>query len=139
MAFGPTNRRGFIMTAGAYAAGLLLLPARAWAKAKGLAVKLDKAEALKTVGGSVTLKLKGKEILFIRDADTSIRAVNPTCTHKQCTVAYVKAKNRIECPCHASAFDLDGTVTSGPAPRPLETYPAKLQLEKNRLIVTVEE
>ncbi len=129
------NRRTFIQIQGLAAGALVLLPLSR-AEAKKLAVGLDKAEALKKVGGSVTLAVKGQEILFIRDSETTIRAVDPTCTHQKCKVAFNPEKKIIECACHKSAFGLDGAVLAGPAPRPLTTFPATLDGE--RIIITVE-
>jgi len=34
------------------------------------------------------------------------------------------------CPCHTSAFSVDGKVLSGPAPRPLDRYMVKIQGNK---------
>jgi Rieske Fe-S protein len=42
-----------------------------------------------------------------------------TCTHKGCTVSEV-AGGTINCPCHGSRFNLDGSVANGPAARPLD-------------------
>lgn len=133
------TRRGFLGTTIALAAAAVLVPTRTlFAKARKLAVKLDKAAALKQVGGSATLKLKGRTILFVRDSETSVRAIDAICTHKQCVVEYKRDATQIECPCHASAFGLDGTVKAGPAPKPLQTFPATLQLDKGRVVITVE-
>lgn len=41
------------------------------------------------------------------------------CTHAGCTVAEVLGAS-INCPCHGSSFNLDGTVATGPAKRPLD-------------------
>ena len=55
------------------------------------------------------------------------------CTHLGCTVPWVDAENRFHCPCHGSIFDGQGLVTAGPAPRPLDLYPATVV--NNELIV----
>ena len=49
-----------------------------------------------------------------------------TCTHQGCAVAEVQ-DGTINCPCHGSKFNLDGTVASGPASRPLETKALSVQ------------
>ena len=49
-------------------------------------------------------------------------ALSRKCTHLGCTVIWDEKKNRFECPCHASAFDLAGDVISKPAPRPLDYH-----------------
>jgi Rieske Fe-S protein len=50
------------------------------------------------------------------------KAFSATCTHAGCQVAAVQA-GTIRCPCHMSQYSIaDGSVKSGPAPRPL---PAK--------------
>ena len=105
---------------------LTTLPARA----KKVALSIAKIDALKKVGGSTTLKIKGKKVLFIRDGDQSIKAVDPICTHRQCVVVYKPEKKIIECPCHSSAYQLDGKNIFGPAPKPLKTYKAKLKKDK---------
>lgn len=96
------------------------------ASAKKLALGLDKAEKLKQVGGSAILKIKDREILFIRESEEVIRALDPTCTHKKCTVDYNSDQELIVCPCHGSTFDLEGKVLKGPAEKPLTMFEAKL-------------
>jgi cytochrome b6-f complex iron-sulfur subunit len=53
-------------------------------------------------------------------------AVNPKCTHKGCTVDWVAAEKKYECPCHHANFAADGKVLKGPATNPLATYPVKI-------------
>ena len=46
-------------------------------------------------------------------------AFSATCTHQSCLVTAVKG-GTIDCPCHGSRFAItDGTVSNGPATRPL--------------------
>jgi cytochrome b6-f complex iron-sulfur subunit len=73
-------------------------------------------------------QLKPTPVLIIRnptDAKTLI-AVNPTCTHRGCTVNWKAADSLFECPCHRSKFALDGMVVKGPAKRALATYTVKV-------------
>ena len=119
------NRRSFIRWVGALFGILMTLPARL-ARAKSLAIPIAKAKKLEKAGGSMILKVKGQQVLFIRDTKETIRALDPICTHNGCTVVFNKDAGRIECPCHQSAFNLEGGVVRGPASRSLKTYDAKL-------------
>jgi cytochrome b6-f complex iron-sulfur subunit len=116
------------------ATGLLLLPKAAWAKK--IAIPLNKVEKLKKVGGWTILKIKKKQIIFIRDAQDSIRALSPVCTHKKCLVGYNPDAKKIECSCHRSTYDLTGKVLDGPAPKPLPSYPA--ELSQDRIIIKID-
>jgi Rieske Fe-S protein len=130
------NRRGFLRTAVAAVAAFLLMPVRK-AYAKKLAIGLDKADALKTVGGSIVLKVKDRSILFVRDSDTTVKGFDPVCPHQNCTIGWDAKAGCLKCPCHASNFAPDGKVLSGPAPRPLKTYDCSL--DDQRIIVSVDD
>ncbi|KUI45304.1 (2Fe-2S)-binding protein [Mycobacterium sp. IS-1590] len=54
------------------------------------------------------------------------KGFSATCTHAGCTVRDV-AGGTINCPCHGSRFNLDGTVANGPAARPLGSRQVDLQ------------
>lgn len=100
------------------------------------AVALDAAPALKEVGGSVILKVKEVEILFIRDTESSVVAVHPICTHKKNRLGYDPAHKQIVCEEHGSRYERSGEVSKGPSEEPLTRfYRTKLDLENARVLV----
>ena len=54
------------------------------------------------------------------------KGFSSSCTHKGCAVNKV-ADGTIDCPCHGSKFNLDGTVANGPATKPLESKAVSVQ------------
>jgi Rieske Fe-S protein len=54
------------------------------------------------------------------------KGFSSSCTHKGCAVNKV-ADGTIDCPCHGSKFNLDGTVAKGPATMPLESKAVSVQ------------
>ena len=49
------------------------------------------------------------------------KAYSATCTHEQCLVSRIQG-GKIICPCHGSEYNIaDGSVSNGPATRPLPT------------------
>jgi cytochrome b6-f complex iron-sulfur subunit len=72
--------------------------------------------------------LQAKEFAVSKDPTNpkKLLAVNPTCTHKACTVQWTSAAKKYDCPCHDSAFSADGKVLKGPAAKSLATYPVKI-------------
>lgn len=71
------------------------------------------------VGSGLIVGDKGVVVTQLTAGD--FKGLSSTCTHAGCTVAEI-SDNLIHCPCHGSAFNLDGTVAHGPAAKPL---PAK--------------
>jgi menaquinol-cytochrome c reductase iron-sulfur subunit len=63
----------------------------------------------------------------VKQADDSVVAFGPQCTHLGCAYHWEEGKNDFLCPCHTSVFSVDGKVVSGPAPRPLDRYETKVQ------------
>lgn len=49
------------------------------------------------------------------------------CTHVGCPVHWNDKAQRFFSPCHGGVFDIDGRVLTGPPPRPLDRYEAKVQ------------
>ncbi len=122
-------RRTFISVAAAAIGALTLFPGRsAWAKK--LAITLARLPELKKVGGSVTKKIKGQVVLFVRVDEKTVRAYDPTCTHQKCLVTYSHLDKKLNCKCHKSSFSLTGVVLGGPAPENLRRFAAKLDGER---------
>lgn len=68
-------------------------------------------------------------VLVVRNpADSkTVMAINPTCTHRGCTVDWKADQKVFLCPCHKAKFAPDGQVLQDPATKPLPTYEAKLE------------
>jgi menaquinol-cytochrome c reductase iron-sulfur subunit len=49
------------------------------------------------------------------------------CTHLGCRVRWIADKQGFYCPCHNGVFAKDGTVVSGPPPRPLDRFENKVE------------
>ncbi len=71
-------------------------------------------------------KMSLGKALVVRATGDRLVAVDPTCTHAGCTVAW-NANQTFICPCHSSKFANDGKVLQGPASRPLALYTAKIE------------
>lgn len=69
----------------------------------------------------------GQPVVIGRDAG-GLYAMTVTCTHQGCDVAPSGsgAAARLECPCHGSEFDRNGTVIRGPAGSPLAHFAVEL-------------
>jgi cytochrome b6-f complex iron-sulfur subunit len=84
--------------------------------------------------GTVTAFVRGRFYLA-RLNDGGFMAISRQCTHLGCTVPWVEKEKRFACPCHASAFDITGTVINAPAPRALDLY--AVTIENNIVSVNV--
>lgn len=96
------------------------------ASAKGEAEVLVAGPVDRFESGTVTAFPQGKFYLA-RLADGGFLALARECTHLGCTVTWEPAQSRFLCPCHASAFDLQGDVLSPPAPRSLDLYAVSIE------------
>ncbi|MBV6433788.1 MAG: Cytochrome b6-f complex iron-sulfur subunit [Bryobacteraceae bacterium] len=62
-----------------------------------------------------------------REGPQQFIAFSINCTHLGCPVRWLPNANLFMCPCHGGVFYKDGTVASGPPPKPLATYPVRLR------------
>ena len=116
------SRRGFLGTVLAAAAALGIGRA-----VPGYAA--GSGEKWVPVGNSVDYKvgepkLIKDEKLYVTRTETGFSAMSAKCTHFGCAVER-QANGTYLCPCHHSAFDAKGVVTTGPAKKPLVWYQTK--------------
>ena len=128
------SRRNFLKLAWG-TLGVAALGEGAWVTYRFLSPKVVTGEfgGVFTVGsvadfppGSVTPVNAGRFYL-IRLEDGGFLALYRKCTHLGCAVPWDQASGQFVCPCHASAFEVDGTVVNPPAPRPLDRFPVTIE------------
>jgi menaquinol-cytochrome c reductase iron-sulfur subunit len=70
---------------------------------------------------------------WILNEQGKIRAFSTVCPHLGCAVDYETDSKKFQCPCHRSAFTVDGKVLGGPSPRALD----ELEVEHEGDVVAV--
>ncbi|HEX7863234.1 MAG TPA: Rieske (2Fe-2S) protein [Verrucomicrobiae bacterium] len=64
-----------------------------------------------------------KPMMINRGEGDDFYVVSAVCTHEECIVRRLDAGSRaMVCPCHGSAFEIDGQVRNGPAGFPLPSF-----------------
>jgi menaquinol-cytochrome c reductase iron-sulfur subunit len=144
----PTTRRTFyiaiIELLGALMAAVLAIPAAIYmlAKPKGADagdwVEIADFNQLK-VGTPEEIRYNRKRTdgwqkvvekattWVVRTDQDKVVAFTPSCTHLGCAYHWDDSGKNFVCPCHTSKFSAQGKVLSGPAPRPLDRYIAKVE------------
>jgi menaquinol-cytochrome c reductase iron-sulfur subunit len=87
---------------------------------------------VKVNGRERTVTTYGVYVLVTKD--NQISALSNICTHLACRVNWHEDAQEYICPCHAAVFDQDGNVLDGPPPRPMDSYPVKVD-ENGTLLV----
>jgi menaquinol-cytochrome c reductase iron-sulfur subunit len=77
-----------------------------------------------------------RDVWAIRHSATEVTIFSPVCPHLGCRYDWHPEKHEFICPCHGSIYSITGKVLGGPAPRPLDILPWKL--EKGGLYVAWE-
>jgi cytochrome b6-f complex iron-sulfur subunit len=122
------SRRGFLTTllglAGALGLAGLAAPMIRYAYPVAQAEVQPKQEVapkaeLTPLGEAVEFDYLEAPAALILLEDGTPKAYYLACTHFGCIVSWRVEEKDFYCPCHAGVFAPDGTVTSGPPPRPL--------------------
>src|SRR5215475_5766407 len=74
----------------------------------------------------------------VRTDERNVIAYAPSCTHLGCAYHWDDPSKNFICPCHTSAFSIDGKVLSGPAPRPLDRYVTRIDNGKLLISPTIQ-
>ncbi len=68
-----------------------------------------------------------RKVWVVKHSAMSVTVFSPICVHLGCHYNWNPQTQHFECPCHGSVYALDGKVLGGPAPRPLDTLPEKIE------------
>jgi len=118
----PIPRRDFLGLAGLWTTaiavlgsllGMIRLPMPSVLPEASTRFRLGKPEEFPPGTSKV---IAGHNVLVVSES-RGVAALSLVCTHLGCIVA--KTEKGFSCPCHGSAFDSDGKISAGPAPRGL--------------------
>jgi Rieske Fe-S protein len=88
-----------------------------------LCFKISENPDLQADGGiAFFAQVPGKK-MFVQRVGEGFLALSSICTHAGCSVSF-DGESKFNCPCHGSQFNADGTVSRGPAGRPLTSFDA---------------
>ncbi|WHZ23036.1 MAG: hypothetical protein OJF47_002148 [Nitrospira sp.] len=74
-----------------------------------------------------------KVVWAIKQSADTVVVFSPICPHLGCGYRWDGDEKKFKCPCHGSVYAVTGKVLAGPAPRPLDVLPSKV--EQGRLWV----
>ena len=89
----------------------------------GQTVEVSFADATSLPWAGVTAKTAA---WLRRKSEDQFLAFSINCTHLGCPVRWLPDADLFMCPCHGGVFYSDGRVASGPPPKPLNTYPVRV-------------
>jgi menaquinol-cytochrome c reductase iron-sulfur subunit len=67
-----------------------------------------------------------RNVWVVKQPTGAVTVFSPICPHLGCQYTWDAAGKHFICPCHTSIFTIEGAVVSGPAPRPLDTLPSRV-------------
>jgi cytochrome b6-f complex iron-sulfur subunit len=80
------------------------------------------AAAAEVAGGQVKRFATASTVGFVTERAGTLSAVSGACTHQGCLLRLNQAAGRLDCPCHRTAFGVDGKLMFSQ----LDTLPAAL-------------
>jgi menaquinol-cytochrome c reductase iron-sulfur subunit len=74
--------------------------------------------------------IQRKTIFLVKTQDAQVAAIDSTCTHLGCLVAWDAEAQVFRCPCHGGIYDRTGAVKDGPPPMPLSKIATRIDGER---------
>ncbi|MBI5879913.1 MAG: Rieske (2Fe-2S) protein [Chloroflexi bacterium] len=85
-------------------------------------------------GSGTVVSVNSKPVIVVNTKAGGLKAYSAICTHLGCVVYWHPQKNVIHSPCHDGLFNpVNGSVISGPPPRPLPEY--ELTVREGKVII----
>lgn len=66
-------------------------------------------------------------VYVIQKSAGGVDVFSNVCTHLSCRVSWHEEQGEFICPCHDGRFAKDGSIISGPQPRPLDRFEHKIE------------
>ena len=83
-------------------------------------------------------RARSRETVFlVWNGAREVKVFSATCTHLGCQVLWDSSAKHFKCPCHGGVYAANGTVVSGPPPRPLHTIDARIEGGDDSVLVRV--
>ncbi|MCX6245997.1 MAG: Rieske (2Fe-2S) protein [Bacteroidetes bacterium] len=96
-------------------------------KSTTVAKQLLEAGPVSSFGMNSVTAFMGGRFYLARLQDGGFIALSLRCTHLGCAISWEEKRKRFICPCHSSAFDINGEVLNPPAARALDYYPVMIE------------
>jgi Rieske Fe-S protein len=126
------NRRYFIKSAGL---GMLLAIGFLWDKLVKTENRLSGRKTI-NIPFNPNKNINFQDDFIVVNSDGQTKVFSSYCTHLGCKIN--KAENGfIICPCHGSAFNIEGDAVKGPAIHPLKSLHFSIDETKSQITVEV--
>jgi cytochrome b6-f complex iron-sulfur subunit len=89
--------------------------------------QLIEAGNVESFKNNTVTAFRGGRFYLARLLDGGFIALSLRCTHLGCSINWEEDKNRFICPCHSSAFFINGEVQNPPAPSALDYFPVIIE------------
>ena len=101
------------------------------ASLSGLADNAPTPIALRVVREDGYSQIIERRVVFlVKTGESSVTALDPTCTHLGCRVSWDAEARVLRCPCHGGVYDHLGQVKNGPPPAPLPRLSTRVDGDK---------
>jgi len=97
------------------------------AKVTKMVNELNVGKASEVPAGTGKIYQFNEDKVIVVNKGGALSAVSAVCTHLGCLVHWDNSGDLFACPCHGAKYKLTGDIISGPQPKPLKAYKAKIE------------